>query len=104
MQHKSTSHGKSVSGHSPILGAAATRQVFHCRLEHHRIAIDTMVEITLVAVLREMTLKGVLHIDPILIAASSLFIVVLGLLLRLGGLRYAGPDTFSRYEPFYKHK
>lgn len=73
-------------------------------LEYHRIAIDTMVEISLVAVLREIILKGVLQIEPLMIVAASMFIIVLGLLLRLGGLRYTGPDTSSTYEPFFNYK
>lgn len=68
-------------------------------LEYHRVAIDTMVEITIVSILRELILKGILHVEPIVLAAASLFIVVLGLLLRFAGLREE-KELFSVYRPF----
>lgn len=68
-------------------------------LEYHRVAIDTMVEIAIVSILRELILKGILHVDPIVLASASLFIVVLGLLLRFGGLRQE-KELFSVYKPF----
>lgn len=73
-------------------------------LEYHRVAIDTMVEIAIVSILRELILKGVLHIEPIVLAAASLFVVVLGLLLRFGGLRQE-KEMYSIYRPFLmKHQ
>lgn len=68
-------------------------------LEYHRVAIDTMVEIAIVSILRELILKGVLHIEPIVLATASLFVVVLGLLLRFGGLRQE-KEMYSIYKPF----
>lgn len=68
-------------------------------LEYHRVAVDTMVEIAIVSILRELILKGILHVEPIVLASASLFIVVLGLLLRFGGLRQER-ELFSVYRPF----
>jgi uncharacterized membrane protein (DUF373 family) len=68
-------------------------------LEFHRVAIDTMVEIAIVSILREMILKGVLHVEPIVLASVSFFLIVLGLLLRFGGLRLE-KEMFSIYRPF----
>jgi len=73
-------------------------------LEHHRVAIDTMVEIVIVSILREILLKGILHIEPILLAGVSLIIVVLGMLLRWGNIRYEGPELISIKESFFKRK
>lgn len=73
-------------------------------LEFHRVAIDTMVEIAIVSILRELILKGILHVEPVVLAAASLFVVVLGLLLRFGGLRQER-EVFSVYRPFLaRHK
>lgn len=68
-------------------------------LEFHRVAIDTMVEITIVAVLRELILQGFLHVEPIMLASAALFIIVLGLLLRVGGIR-KHREVYSVYRPF----
>ncbi len=56
-------------------------------LEEHRVAVDFMVELGIVATLREIVLRGVieLHWDQIL--ALSAFLVALGALLRFGDLR-----------------
>jgi uncharacterized membrane protein (DUF373 family) len=56
-------------------------------LEEHRVAVDFMVELGIVATLREIVLRGVieLHWDQIL--ALSTFLVALGALLRFGDLR-----------------
>ncbi len=70
-------------------------------LEYHRVAIDTMVEIAIVAVLREVILNGVTHIEPLVLAVTALFLLVLGLLLRFGGLRYTGPELYSIPRPFF---
>jgi len=73
-------------------------------LEYHRVAIDTMVEIAIVSILREILLKGILHIEPILLAGVALIIVVLGMLLRFGNVRYEGPELVSIKESFFKKK
>lgn len=70
-------------------------------LEFHHVAIDTMVEIAIVSVLRELILKGVLHTEPVILGVTALFLLVLGLLLRLGCLRL-DKELFSVYKPFRK--
>lgn len=73
-------------------------------LEYHRVAIDTMVEIVIVSILRELLLKGILHIEPLLLGGVALIIVVLGMLLRWGNIRYEGPEIVSIKEAFFKKK
>ncbi len=73
-------------------------------LEYHRVAIDTMVEIVIVSILREILLKGILHIEPFLLAGVAVIIVVLGMLLRWGNIRYEGPEIVSIKEAFFKKK
>ncbi|MCX7794430.1 MAG: phosphate-starvation-inducible PsiE family protein [Thermodesulfovibrionales bacterium] len=73
-------------------------------LEFHRVAIDTMVEITIVSILREIILKGILHIEPLLLAGVGFIIIVLGMLLRWGKIRYEGPELVSIKESFFKKK
>ncbi len=73
-------------------------------LEYHRVAIDTMVEIAIVAVLREVILNGVTHLEPIVLGAVTLFLGILGLLLRYGGLRYTGPEIVSQPRPFFARR
>lgn len=67
--------------------------------EFHKVAIDTMVELAIVATLRELILKGVTHIDAVSLAITSLFLLVLGILLRFGGIR-CEQEVFSVYRPF----
>ncbi|NOY64872.1 MAG: phosphate-starvation-inducible PsiE family protein [Nitrospirae bacterium] len=71
-------------------------------LQYHRVAIDTMVEISIVSILRELILNGVLHTRPVVVLATSVLIIVLMLLLRVGGIRYRLPDTYPEYRPFFK--
>ncbi|HHN64741.1 MAG TPA: hypothetical protein ENK09_05215 [Nitrospirae bacterium] len=73
-------------------------------LQYHRVAIDTMVEISIVSVLRELILNGVLHTRPVVLLATSALIVVLMLLLRIGGIRYPVPETYPEYRPFFDNK
>jgi uncharacterized membrane protein (DUF373 family) len=56
-------------------------------LKEHRIAIDIMVEVGIVSTLREIILVGVLEIDPMLLAAISIFLISTLLLLRYGAIR-----------------
>jgi hypothetical protein len=56
-------------------------------LEEHRVAIDVMVEVGIVATLREIVLRGVIELNWQQIVALSLFFVALGALLRFGDLR-----------------
>lgn len=73
-------------------------------LEYHRVAIDTMVEIAIVAVLREVILNGVTHLEPVVLGAVTLFLGILGVLLRFGGLRYTGPEIVSQPRPFFARR
>jgi len=59
-------------------------------LQEHRIAIDFMVELGIVATLREVVLRGVVEMDWKQLLAISLFLLVLGVLLRFGDLRLPG--------------
>jgi uncharacterized membrane protein (DUF373 family) len=57
-------------------------------LEQHRIAVDFMVELGIVATLREIVLRGVVELEWPQIAALSVFLLSLGALLRFGDLRF----------------
>jgi len=56
-------------------------------LRDHHVSIDVMVEVTLVAVLRETLLLGAAHIEPLRLLTLTAFLLVLGALLRFGDLR-----------------
>lgn len=56
-------------------------------LQFHRVATDTMVEIAIVSALREMILRGILEVQPIVIAATSFFLIVLGFILKFSGIK-----------------
>jgi uncharacterized membrane protein (DUF373 family) len=56
-------------------------------LQEHRVAVDFMVELGIVATLREVVLRGVIELDGWHIVALSAFLVTLGALLRFGDLR-----------------
>lgn len=71
-------------------------------LESHRVALDVMVEIAIVAVIREIILTGFLHIQPTMIIVASIFIISLGALLRFGGIRPTGEEVFSIHKPFFR--
>jgi uncharacterized membrane protein (DUF373 family) len=60
-------------------------------LQEHRVAVDFMVELGIVATLREVVLRGVIELDWVQIVALSVFILALGALLRFGDLR--APDA-----------
>ena len=59
-------------------------------LQEHRVAVDFMVEIGIVATLREIVLRGVVELPWEQIAALSMFLLALGVLLRFGDLRSPG--------------
>ncbi len=82
---------------------AETVRLLIIYLESHRVALDAMVEIAIVSVIREIILRGFLHVEPLMIAAASLFIVVLGLLLKYGGIK-SEHETYSVYRPFRTSK
>lgn len=56
-------------------------------LQFHKVATDTMVEIAIVSALRELILRGILEVQPIILAATSLFLVVLGFILKFSGIK-----------------
>jgi uncharacterized membrane protein (DUF373 family) len=56
-------------------------------LQEHRIAVDFMVELGIVATLREVVLRGVTDLDWRQVAALTAFLAALGALLRFGDLR-----------------
>jgi uncharacterized membrane protein (DUF373 family) len=62
-------------------------------LQEHRVAVDFMVELGIVATLREIVLRGVVELSWEQIAALSVFLLALGVLLRFGDLRIrSSPD------------
>ena len=56
-------------------------------LQEHRVAVDFMVELGIVATLREIVLRGVVELDWKHLIAVSVLLLALGGLLRYGGLR-----------------
>lgn len=56
-------------------------------LQEHRIAVDFMIELGIVATLRESILRGVTELDWRQVLAVTVFLAVLGALLRFGDLR-----------------
>jgi uncharacterized membrane protein (DUF373 family) len=58
-------------------------------LQEHRIAVDFMVELGIVATLREIVLRGVVELDWKQVVALSILLLALGALLRFGDLRSA---------------
>lgn len=59
-------------------------------LEEHRVAVDFMVELGIVATLREVVLRGVVELSWQQLAALSALLLALVALLRFGDLR--APD------------
>src|SRR2546427_3555807 len=59
-------------------------------LQEHRVAVDFMVELGIVATLREIVLRGVTELSWQQVAALTIFLMALGALLRFGDLR--APD------------
>ena len=68
-------------------------------LAEHRVAVDFMVELGIVATLREIVLRGVIELDWKQVTALSVFLVALGALLRFGDLRVPGPPVSERLDP-----
>jgi uncharacterized membrane protein (DUF373 family) len=56
-------------------------------LREHRVAVDIMIEVGIVAILREIILLGILDIDPLKIIAISILFISLVFLLRYGSVR-----------------
>ncbi len=61
-------------------------------LEEHRVAVDFMVELGIVATLREVVLRGVVELGWAQVLAISVFLLTLGALLRFGTLRVPFPS------------
>jgi uncharacterized membrane protein (DUF373 family) len=68
-------------------------------IEFHHVSVDIMVELAIVAILREIIIKGAIELDTIKIAGISLLIAVLGFLLKFGGIRTKHQEE-STYKPF----
>lgn len=62
-------------------------------LREHRVAVDIMIEVGIVAVLREIILLGILEIDPLTIIAISVFFLALVAMLRYGSIRKDETET-----------
>jgi uncharacterized membrane protein (DUF373 family) len=60
-------------------------------LEEHRVAVDFMVELGIVATLREVVLRGVTELAWQQVIALTVFLLALGALLRFGDLRAVSP-------------
>ena len=56
-------------------------------LEEHRVSISTMVEVGIVAAIREALLMGALHVNWLQLLVLCAFILTLGLVLRYAGIR-----------------
>jgi uncharacterized membrane protein (DUF373 family) len=56
-------------------------------LRDHHVSVDVMIEVTIVAALREVLLLGALEIEPMRLLALTAFLLTLGILLRYGDLR-----------------
>jgi uncharacterized membrane protein (DUF373 family) len=57
-------------------------------LEQHRVSVSTMVEVGIVSTLREVILRGALHVDWQQLLVVCVFIITLGLVLRYAGVRF----------------
>jgi len=56
-------------------------------LEEHRVSVSTMVEVGIVSTLREVILRGALHVEWQQLLVLCVFLITLGLLLRHAGIR-----------------
>src|SRR5258706_13033183 len=64
-------------------------------LEEHRVSVETMVEVGIVSTLREVILRGALHIDWQQLLVISVFIVTLGVVLRYSGIRSSSAEELE---------
>jgi len=60
-------------------------------LEEHRVSISTMVEVGIVAAIREALLIGTLHVNWLQLLVLCAFILTLGVVLRYAGIRTLPP-------------
>jgi uncharacterized membrane protein (DUF373 family) len=68
-------------------------------LEEHRISVATMVEVGIVATLREIILTGVMQVDWRQMLVLCAFILTLALVLRYSGVRSAQHFGGTGYAP-----
>ncbi|HYR77591.1 MAG TPA: phosphate-starvation-inducible PsiE family protein [Pyrinomonadaceae bacterium] len=61
-------------------------------LEEHRVSVSTMVEVGIVATLREVLLKGAMQADWRQMLVLCAFIMTLGVVLRYAGVRLEEPE------------
>ncbi len=73
-------------------------------IEFHHVSVDIMVELAIVAILREIMLKGAIELETIKIAGITLLIAVLGLLLKFSGIRTETRNEEKIYKPFFEAK
>ena len=59
-------------------------------LEEHRVSVGTMVEVGIVSTLREVILRGALHVEWPQLLVVCAFILTLGVVLRYSGIRSNG--------------
>jgi uncharacterized membrane protein (DUF373 family) len=65
-------------------------------LEEHRVSVSTMVEVGIVSTLREVILRGALHVEWPQLLVVCAFILTLGVVLRYTGIRPANtPKVYS---------
>ncbi len=62
-------------------------------LEEHRISVATMVEVGIVATLREVILTGAMQVDWRQMLVLSAFLLTLAVVLRYSGVRNINADT-----------
>jgi uncharacterized membrane protein (DUF373 family) len=62
-------------------------------LEEHRVSVSTMVEVGIVSTLREVILRGALHIEWQQLIVISVFLITLALVLRYSGIRSPHEST-----------
>jgi uncharacterized membrane protein (DUF373 family) len=67
-------------------------------LEQHRISVATMVEVGIVSTLREVILRGALHIPWQQLLVVSAFMVTLSIVLRYSGIRRNPDEERARGE------
>ncbi|MCX8026696.1 MAG: phosphate-starvation-inducible PsiE family protein [Thermodesulfovibrionales bacterium] len=73
-------------------------------IESHHVSVDIMVELAIVAILRELILHGVFEIETLKLVGISLLIAILGFLLKFAGLRQCINIKSPTYKPFFKSK
>jgi len=73
-------------------------------LREHRIAVDIMIEVGIVSILREVILHGILGIDPFILIAIAILLISLMLLLRFGALRKEEVESENRGNIFSELK